>query len=829
MSTLLSKLRQRFERNSDLPLGRRLAIQASDVALYAVHVAQASVWLRDCNRVGPWARTAGGAPSIENFGRIEAGAHLLLMSTFSPVRMVTAQGARLRLGDRVVVNFGTLMSARASVTIGSDVSFGPYCIISDCALEARDDSAADAAPISIGDRVWLAGRVTVLPGSSIGSDSVITAGSIVAGDIPAGVVAGGNPARVLRRLRPGEHPSIDHPAFVGDVVAELRAVPSPAAHLDPVASIDHVEIPRPPKMPSAPGLGITTDPKPAGVERHALRGYVIADFTADDLAARLTEDPHAPYIDAEVAPFGQVIPSLLALSTDDTPPELVVVWTRPQNAIPLFQHLLAFETVAEADLLAQVDEYAHILTRSLARVKCAVVPTWTLPPYHRGWGLMDTRPGGATRALQAMNLRLMDSLAGASNIHVLNVQRCVEAAGKQAQNPKLWYMGKVAFSGDTFAEVTREIKSALTAVQGGARKLVVLDLDDTLWGGIVGDAGWENLRLGGHDSVGESFVDFQRALKNLKRRGIVLAIASKNEESVALEAIRSHPEMQLREDDFVAWRINWNDKAANVAAIASELNLGLQSVVFIDDNPVERARVKEQLPEVLVPDWPEDKLLYVSTLLSMRCFDTPTLTQEDRERTNMYVAERKRAADEQQVGSMEDWLASLQISVRAAHLMPSSEARAAQLLNKTNQLNLRTRRLTQQELQTWSTQPHHELFSISVSDKYGDSGLTGLVSVDFEGNTARIIDFILSCRVMGRKVEETLVHIAVDAARRRGLGKVEATLIPTAKNKPCLAFWQRSGFVRTADNTFVWDASQPYPCPETIALSYEQEGGSTTP
>jgi FkbH-like protein len=829
MSTLLSKLRQRFERNSDLPLGRRLAIQASDVALYAVHVAQASVWLRDCNRVGPWARTSGGTPSIENFGRIEAGAHLLLMSTFSPVRMVTAQGGCLRLGDRVIVNFGTLLSARSAVSIGSDVSFGPYCIVSDSALEARGDAAPDSAPITIGDRVWLAGRVTVLPGSSIGSDSVVTAGSIVAGDIPAGVVAGGNPARVLRRLRPGEHPTIEHPSFVGDVVAELRAAPSPAAHLDPVSSAESLEIPRPPKMPSAPGLGIKSEPEAASVERSALRGYVIADFTADDLAARLTEDPHAPYIDAEVAPFGQVIPSLLALATDQAPPELVVVWTRPQNAVPLFQHLLAFDTVSEADLLAQVDEYAQILLRSLVHVKCAVVPTWTLPPYQRGWGLMDTRPGGATRALQAMNLRLMDQLSAASNIHVLNAQRCVEAAGKQAQNPKLWYMGKVAFSGDTFAEVTREIKSALTAVQGGARKLVVLDLDDTLWGGIVGDAGWENLRLGGHDSVGESFLDFQRALKNLKRRGIVLAIASKNEESVALEAIRSHPEMQLREDDFVAWRINWNDKAANVASIASELNLGLQSVVFIDDNPVERARVKEQLPEVLVPDWPEDKLLYVSTLLNMRCFDTPSLTQEDRERTNMYVAERKRAADEQQVGSMEDWLASLQISVCAAHLTASSEARAAQLLNKTNQLNLRTRRLTQQELQAWSAEPNHELFTISVADKYGDSGLTGIVSLEYSGDTARIVDYILSCRVMGRKVEETLVHVAVEAARRRGLDRLEATLIPTPKNKPCLTFWQRSGFVQSGDNTFVWDASQPYACPATIALSYGEEGGASSP
>ena len=155
----------------------------------------------------------------------------------------------------------------------------------------------------------------------------------------------------------------------------------------------------------------------------------------------------------------------------------------------------------------------------------------------------------------------------------------------------------------------------------------------------------------GSDAVGEAFVDFQHAAKSLKRRGVVLAIASKNDESVALEAMRSHPEMVLREDDFVAWRINWQDKAKNIAEIARELNLGLQSVVFIDDNPVERARVREALPEVLVPEWPEDKLLYASTLRSLGCFDAPALSREDAERTELYAAERKRETLRVQVQS----------------------------------------------------------------------------------------------------------------------------------------------------------------------------------
>jgi FkbH-like protein len=434
--------------------------------------------------------------------------------------------------------------------------------------------------------------------------------------------------------------------------------------------------------------------------------------------------------------------------------------------------------------------------------------------------MIDARKGGVTRALLAMNLRLMDRLEAASGVFVLNAQRWIESAGRTAQQPKLWYLGKIPFHADVFAEAARDIKAALSGLSGGARKLLVLDLDDTVWGGIVGDAGWENLRLGGHDSVGEAFVDFQHAAKNLKRRGVVLAIASKNDEAVALEAIRSHSEMVLREDDFVAWRINWQDKARNIADLASELNLGLQSVVFIDDNPVERARVREALPEVFVPEWPEDKLLYASTLRALRCFDTPSLSKEDLERTELYTAERKRESLRVEVGSVDDWLKGLNIVVRVAPVTATNLARTTQLLNKTNQLNLSTKRYTEGELSAWVASADHELWTVSVADRFGDAGLTGIVSVEYEAEQAIVSDFVLSCRVMGRKIEETLLHLAVSAARRRGLPRVRARYLPTKKNKPCLEFFQRSGF-EASGNDFLWDASRDYGCPDVIHLTAE--------
>jgi len=242
----------------------------------------------------------------------------------------------------------------------------------------------------------------------------------------------------------------------------------------------------------------------------------------------------------------------------------------------------------------------------------------------------------------------------------------------------------------------------------------VLDLDDTLWGGVVGDDGWQNLHLGGHDPIGESFVDFQRTLKALKDRGILLAIASKNEESVALEAMEKHPEMILRRSDMVAIRIDWNDKASNIQSIIQELNLGARSVMFIDDNPVERSRVKEFLPEVFVPDWPENKLLYTEKLRSLPVFNLDAISEEDLSRTQMYQQEVVRERSKAAFGEVETWLRSLETTVTAARVAEGDFARVHQLFGKTNQFNLSTWRPSEKELRERMQQPTFQLWSFRV-------------------------------------------------------------------------------------------------------------------
>ncbi|MGB5750724.1 MAG: HAD-IIIC family phosphatase [Desulfobacterales bacterium] len=549
---------------------------------------------------------------------------------------------------------------------------------------------------------------------------------------------------------------------------------------------------------------------------------LVSDFNLQNFSGYLANDAEFPHIHAITAPIGQPVSTLLH---QDAPcwqntPDVAVIWTQPQAVIPDFNALLRYEQVRLPKVLQQVDEYSSLLVAMSEWVKYAFVPSWVLPSYRSVFGVLDMKTEiGLTNTLMRMNLRLAENLEKASNIYVLNTHKWIEQTGNHAFSPKLWYLGKIVFGNEVFKAAVRDVKAAFSGLLGFARKLIILDLDDTLWGGIVGDVGWENLVLGGHHHLGEAYVDFQQALKSMKNRGILLAIASKNEEPIALEAIRKNPEMVLKLEDFAGWRINWQDKAQNVVDLMAELNLGPQSAVFIDDNRAERARINESLPELLVPDWPKDPLFYPSALLSLRCFEMPSLSQEDLVRTTLYLSENKRQAMKKTVGSLEEWLTRLCIRVRVEELHPANLQRAAQLLNKTNQMNLSTRRMSEAELMAWAEAKNHMLWTLRVSDKFGDAGLTGIVSLEIQDQNAQIVDFILSCRVMGRKIEEAMLAIAINHVRESGVKDVSARYIRTSKNKPCLDFFQSLAprFQQQGDR-FIHDSKMPFAIPKAIEL-----------
>jgi FkbH-like protein len=530
---------------------------------------------------------------------------------------------------------------------------------------------------------------------------------------------------------------------------------------------------------------------------------------------------------AEAGEYGQWFALSAADSAPDSGPfDFVVIWTLPEQISPAFSRLLQFESSSRDELLRDVDEFCQVVVRLTERTPMIFVPLWAVPAYNRGWGALDlVKDGGIRRALLEMNARLCQNLTEVKGVFPLDPARWIERSGRGAFHPKLWYMAKSPFGNEVYAEAVNDIKAALNSSIGRTRKLIVVDLDEMLWGGVVGEVGWRGIQLGGHDHVGEAHQDFQRGLLALKNRGVLLAIASKNEEPLAMEAIREHPEMVLKPEDFVAWRINWKDKAENVVDLARELNLGLDSVVFLDDSEHERQRVRNALPEVLVPDWPADKTQYRSQLMSLKCFDSLQVSSEDGARTRMYHDEENRVTTKRSFASVEDWLGSLGLTVEVSSLQEADMPRVVQLLNKTNQMNLTTRRLNEQELRQWWKSSGAAIWTIRASDRYGDSGLVGVVSVVLEEGSpdaAGIIGFILSGRVFGRNIEDAMLHLAIIWAREQRREHLMATYIPTEKNRVCLDFWMKSGCERCSNGcTFVWPTKKLHTLPSHLKLEWQ--------
>jgi FkbH-like protein len=526
------------------------------------------------------------------------------------------------------------------------------------------------------------------------------------------------------------------------------------------------------------------------------RVLLIGDTTLDPVARMLERSEDLPQVRASAAPYGQVYQILLNPGHPAwaDQPDFVVVWTAPHLTLPSVAKLLRFEfsSASEAydQALLEVDEFADAVLQAASRGTVIYVPTWILPTYERWIQILSWRQGfGLANLLAKANLRLAERFASQPNIVLLDTQYWQATLGRPAFDPRMFAVAKILYSNALLDKAASEIKSAIRGLLGQTRKVIVCDLDNTLWGGVVGDDGMENLKLGAPDPVGECYQAFQKALKGFRSRGILLAIASKNDEKLALSVIEKHPAMVLRKDDFVAWRINWEDKAGNILQLVKELNLGLDSFVFLDDSPQERDRVRQALPEVYVPELPPSVSEYGAFLTSLNCFEVPALEKEDFERTRMYQAEKSRNEVQNSSGDLEGWLRSLQIEVRAAPLSRESLPRAAQLLNKTNQFNLSLRRLDEKTLWDWAQELRHSIYTFNVSDRFGDSGLVGLASFSIAGTEARIVDFVMSCRVMGKKVEEALLGYTIGCAHAAGATRICAEPVDGPRNGPAKQFF----------------------------------------
>ena len=489
---------------------------------------------------------------------------------------------------------------------------------------------------------------------------------------------------------------------------------------------------------------------------------------------------------------------------------VTLIWTTPESISSEFQKLQN-KNEANSDIIKKDVDYFCSCVKSIKKYSDIVlVPNWILKqPNETSLAFAYSKGFGLEYNLSFMNYYLSEQLNKEKNLYILNSSKWLLNCGaSSAYSSKLWYLTKTPFSNNFFKQVISDLSNLYESIKGLSKKLLILDLDDTLWGGIVGEVGWKNLRIGGHDHLGEAFRDFQIQIKSLKNQGIILALVSKNDEVTAIEAINSHPEMILSMEDFVTHRINWEDKAKNIIDIVNELNLGLQSVVFLDDSPFERARVQEALPEVLVPELPKDPTDYNTFLSKLRCFDKTHVTDEDKSRSNLYKSESKRIKLKQQLKSLSDWIKTLNLTIVIENIKNENTPRAVQLFNKTNQMNLSTRRLSEQEFNHWVKVDSNNLWTIRAADKFGDYGIIGILSISTKNNIATLVDFILSCRVVGRYIEETMIEFLKEFCQENNVNKIKGKYKKTDKNSLCYNFLNKLQLIDNNQYSFEFPSNK---------------------
>ena len=440
-------------------------------------------------------------------------------------------------------------------------------------------------------------------------------------------------------------------------------------------------------------------------------------------------------------------------------------------------------------------------------------------PSYSPIGINETRVEfGLHDMIRSLNQIVKTTMSRESEIYIYDLNSFVTKFGENnVFDYKQYFYGDVRISLDYIPYLAEELMGYVKAVLGLNKKCIVLDLDNTLWGGIVGEDGFEGIKLG-DGPVGRAYTEFQHNLLALNQRGILLAINSKNNFDEAMQIIKEHPNMVLKEDNFTCIRINWNDKVVNMKEISDELNIGLDSMVFFDDDPVNREYVKSNLPEIQTVEI-SDPSNSSKILKSMNDFQVLKITDEDTTRNKMYLEQRKRTELKTQVGDLQDFLKQLSISVKIKNADNFTIPRISQLTLKTNQFNLTTRRYQEEDIRKFSQDKYKIVECAQIQDKFGDNGITCVYIINKDNKQQWTIDtFLLSCRVIGRGVEDGILYQIIEKARKEGVSKVRGEYIKTKKNKPAENFFPAFGFKKEG-NFWVIDTKNHLKKPEHLVMS----------
>ena len=421
-------------------------------------------------------------------------------------------------------------------------------------------------------------------------------------------------------------------------------------------------------------------------------------------------------------------------------------------------------------------------------------------PSERAFGNYELKVAESVGSIfTEINYRLAVKARESKNVLLNDVDFLAASVGRtQWFDARMWNMAKTPCRLEHLPLLAQSLLDTVLAASGMFAKCVVLDLDNTLWGGVIGDDGLEGIALGEFDE-GEAFVGFQTFIRELKRRGIILAVVSKNEHAAAVLPFREHPHMVLKEEDISVFVANWDNKADNIRLVQKTLNIGFDLLVFLDDNPFERNIVRQFLPDVVVPDLPEDPSLYLQTLAGLNLFETASFSEADLQRADQYREEAQRELTKTHFTNINDYLTSLGMEIRLERFNAFNLPRIAQLSQRSNQFNLMTRRYGEAACEAMMSDPCVAPLTVKLADKFGDYGLISVVILKNAESDIEIDEYLMSCRVLQRGVESFTMNNIFSYAARQGAKRVTGHYLPTKKNDMVKGFFKSFGFEKIAD------------------------------
>ncbi|WP_130471013.1 HAD-IIIC family phosphatase [Candidatus Magnetaquicoccus inordinatus] len=486
----------------------------------------------------------------------------------------------------------------------------------------------------------------------------------------------------------------------------------------------------------------------------------------------------------------------------------------------LARNFNALSSQAIEEEVARIIDYCQAIVHNL-RAKSAAMILWHgfLPPAYPALGIFDAQSdAGQSHALQRLNTALRAVVSAVANAYFVDMGLCLARVGESHfYDERYWHMARAPYTLEACAAIAQEDVKFLRARFGKNKKCLVLDCDNTLWGGIVGEDGLNGIKLG-TTSPGSAYRELQQQILDLHHRGIILALCSKNNEADVWEVFQNHPGMVLKRQHFAAWRINWQDKATNIRELAVAINIGLDSMVFVDDSAFEVNWVRQELPDVEVMHLPKENIFRARQQLSAcGLFDTLTVSQEDRARGSMLTAEAARQQILHSASDLHTYYKSLEMRVVVSFVDAQSLQRVAQLTQKTNQFNLTTRRYSDADIGHFIASAESDVLYIQLEDKFGDFGIIGVCILRYEKDQAYFDTFLLSCRALSRGVEDVLLTQALLLAKRRGATVAVGEYYATRKNSQTESFYGTRGFVAaqqdgsSASKRFIYPLDQALP------------------